>query len=100
MFFDPPGFLDTKGVEQEILNAYSNSKMFTVGRKAKIVIVLGYGSLIELRGQQLIEIARRLRDLLNQNFHVITNACLLIVPKTDDDETAENIEEMIKDVLR
>ncbi len=39
-FYDPPGFLDTKGVTQEILNSYSNAKMFGRGSKAKIIMMV------------------------------------------------------------
>ena len=43
--YDPAGFLDTKGVLQEILNSFCNSKMFQTGSKVKIVIVLEESSL-------------------------------------------------------
>lgn len=39
-FYDPPGFMDSKGVNQEILNAFANSKMFRPGMRAKICIVI------------------------------------------------------------
>lgn len=38
--YDPPGFLDTKGVLQEILNSYANAKMFRRGAKAKIIMMV------------------------------------------------------------
>jgi energy-coupling factor transporter ATP-binding protein EcfA2 len=40
IWHDPAGFLDTKGIEQEILNAYCNAKMFKRGSRARIILVV------------------------------------------------------------
>lgn len=47
---DLAGFLDTKGVKQEILNSYSNSKMFQRGTLLRIVIVMDQHTLRQSRG--------------------------------------------------
>ena len=39
-YIDPAGFMDTKGDEQEIINAYANARMFKRGTRAKIVLVI------------------------------------------------------------
>ena len=39
-FCDGPGLEDTRGVDQEIINSYSNSKLFPIGRKVKIIVML------------------------------------------------------------
>ena len=38
--YDPPGFSATTGVYQEILDSYCNAKMFKVGSRAKIIIMV------------------------------------------------------------
>ena len=38
--YDPPGFNATTGVYQEILDSYCNAKMFKVGNKAKIIVMI------------------------------------------------------------
>ena len=85
-FYDPPGFLDTKGVKQEILNSYSNAKMFCRGSKAKIIMMVEIGSVMSARGGPLVDIAKRLRELFKNDFRQIINSCGLIVSKVNMDE--------------
>lgn len=40
ILIDASGFMDTKGDQQEILNAYSNARMFKRGTKTKILLVM------------------------------------------------------------
>ena len=52
--------MDTKGVHQQILNSYSNARMFKVGSKARIIIVVEYFSLMQARGGAFVEVANML----------------------------------------
>ena len=61
ILYDPPGFFDTKGVHQEILNSYCNAKMFKVGIKAKIVIMVEISTLQSARGGAFVNVTKRLR---------------------------------------
>lgn len=61
IFYDPPGFLDTKGAKQEILNSFANAKMFKKGSKAKIILVVEQGSIYSARGGPLVGMAHILR---------------------------------------
>lgn len=63
VFYDPPGFLDTRGNTQEIINAYCNAKMFRLGSKAKIIIVVEASSLLSARGRAFVDGTLRLREL-------------------------------------
>lgn len=82
-FYDPPGFLDSKGPEQEILNGYSNARMFKLGMESKICIVIDHGSLQTARGGLLIQVVKRLIELFDQNFSNIMNSCILVVSKVN-----------------
>jgi hypothetical protein len=62
-FYDSPGFLETRGAMQEILNSYCNAKMFKLGSKAKIVIMVEFYTLKSARGTSLVDVAKRLREL-------------------------------------
>jgi len=84
--YDPPGFLDTKGVKQEILNSYANAKMFCRGSDAKIIMMVEIGTVIAGRGGPLVDIAKRLRELFQNDFRQIINSCGLIISKVNLDE--------------
>lgn len=81
VLFDPPGFLDTKGVHQEILNSYCNARMFKVGIKAKIVIMVEISSLLSSRGGSFVQVTQRLRELFQNDFRQIINSCVLVISK-------------------
>lgn len=81
VLYDPPGFLDTKGVKQEILNSYANAKMFRKGSKAKIIMMVETGSLYSGRGGPLVDLTKRLRELFQNDFRQIINSCGLIISK-------------------
>jgi energy-coupling factor transporter ATP-binding protein EcfA2 len=63
IWHDSAGFLDTKGAQKEILNAYCNSKMFKWGHRARIILVIEQSSLYASRGSDIVEAANRLNSL-------------------------------------
>jgi hypothetical protein len=58
---DAPGFLGTTGPIQQILDAYCNAKMFRVGKKAKIIIIVEVFTLYSARAGGLIDLAVKLQ---------------------------------------
>lgn len=60
VLYDPPGFASTEGGFQEILDSYSNAKMFKIGSKVRIVIVVDCHTVLAGRGGGFVEVARRL----------------------------------------
>jgi len=80
---DSPGFCATTGEIQQILDAYCNAKMFEIGRKARIIIVVEYSTLTSQRGGGLFDISSKLRELFGRYFKDIINSCMLVVTKVD-----------------
>ena len=81
--------MDTKGVHQQILNSYCNARMFKVGSKARIIIVVEYFSLMHARGGAFVEVASMLRDLFKDDFSHVLNSCLLVITKVHPKEISE-----------
>ena len=52
--------MDTKGDNQEMINAYANTKVFVQGKSYKMVIVVELGSLFSARGGLLAPLIQRL----------------------------------------
>lgn len=99
VLYDPPGFLDTKGARQEILNSYCNAKMFRVGTKAKIIILVELSSLMSGRGGAFADVAVRLRQLFGRDFRHVIEACVLVVSKVNYhfmtlDDVIDNVKEI------
>ena len=97
-YIDPAGFMDTKGDEQEIINAYANARMFRRGTKAKIVLVIECSTLISARGGNLSEIAKRLLELFPRDYATLINSIMILVTKvtTEDFEDLEVLELITK----
>ena len=68
IIYDPPGFLATTGVYQEILDSYCNAKMFKVGSKAKIIVMIEFPTLQSSRGKGLADVAVQLHSLFGSKF--------------------------------
>ena len=100
VFYDPPGFLDTKGVYQEILNSYCNAKMFRIGCKARIVMVVEISSLLSAKGGGLVEVAQRFRELFKNDFRQLVHSCLLVVSKINKTDNAlEGVLRLIQRII-
>lgn len=83
VLYDPPGFLATTGDYQEILDSYSNAKMFKVGSKVRIIILVESSTIMSTRGGGFVEVAVRLRKLFGKAFVNVINSCLLMISKID-----------------
>ena len=85
-YIDSAGFMDPKGDEQEIINAYANARMFKRGTRAKIILVIEYSSLIFGRGGNLLEIAQRLLEFFPRDYSTLINSVMIMVTKVNTDE--------------
>ena len=59
-YIDSPGFEDSNGSIVEIINSYSNARMFRKGKKVKLIFVVEFASLLSGRGKDLTDAADRL----------------------------------------
>ena len=80
---DPAGFLDSKGVIQEIINSYANAKMFQQYGRVKILIVIEHSSLISGRGGSLVDVAKRLKELFPKDFQNLVHSTMIVVSKVN-----------------
>ena len=81
VFCDSPGYKDTKGVHQEILNSYCNARMIRVGCRAKILLVVEVSSLKSARGGNFVELAQLLAKLFQNDFRQIIYSSFLVITK-------------------
>ena len=83
---DPAGFLDTKGVIQEIINSYANAKMFPKYGRVKLLIVIEQSSLFSAKGGGLVDVAVRLRELFPRDFSNLVHSIMIVVSKVNPDD--------------
>ena len=96
---DAPGFLATTGVIQEILDSYCNAKMFKVGSRAKIIIVVEWFTLYSGRGGVIIDLAAKLQQLFGDYFNEIITSCIMVVTKIDyNNIRLEDIKGILNDI--
>ena len=60
---DLPGILDSRGSEQEIVNAYTNSHIFKKGRSFKMMLLVEANQIYDRKGLILVETIERLEIL-------------------------------------
>ncbi len=78
-------------MNQEIINAYSNSAIFKKGKQVKIVIVAEISSIIACRGGILVDIVLRLSQFFLNDLTFMLNSIILVLSKVNtDDWNAEN----------
>ena len=61
LYVDTPGFMNSKGIVEEISDSYANSRVFIKGHKIKIALVLDYQTLLAGRGQFLVKSAKKIK---------------------------------------
>ena len=83
---DPAGFLDTKGVIQEIINSYANAKMFQRYGRVKLLIVIEQSTFLSARGGGLVDVAVRLRELFPRDFQNLVHSIMIVVSKVNPDD--------------
>ena len=99
-YIDSAGFLDTKGLEQEILNSYATAQLFKQGSRVKIVVVIEQSSLLSFRGKAIIDVANTLHKLFPDEFHILVESIILVISKVTEDFTIDEIRAYIYEILK
>ncbi len=73
-------------MNQEIINAYSNSAIFKKGKQVKIVIVAEVSSIITCRGGILVDIVLRLSQFFLNDLTFMLNSIILVLSKVNTDD--------------
>jgi hypothetical protein len=79
-FWDCPGFNDTKGFEQDIINAFFIKKIFDFSDEVKVIIVVSE-STIKGIANRFIELISKLENLF-LDFNIILESVCLVLTKT------------------
>jgi hypothetical protein len=100
-FYDLPGYLDTKGIRQQIINAYSTSQMFRLGIRAKFVLVVEVSSLQSAKAGGLVDVTHRFIELFRPNFEEVVGSCILLITKVPGIlYSKEQIIETLEDIFQ
>ena len=81
--------MNNKGLLEEISDSYANSRIFAVGKKIKIALVVDYETLMAGRGQFLIKASKKLKDLFPKDFKNVMKSTCVVATKVDLHETPE-----------
>jgi hypothetical protein len=63
VYYDCPGFNDTRGVEQDIVNGFYIKRIFETAENVKILIVISENT-IQGRAEKFIGVLKKLENLL------------------------------------
>lgn len=80
-FVDSPGFFDTKGISQEVINSYANAVMFRKGSKVKIILMIEESAITSGRGKTLIETGNKLYELFQNDFTHVVHSIIFVFSK-------------------
>ena len=95
VFCDCPGFEDTEGFLQEIVNAFAIDCLFSDNNKFKILLVATNGE-TENRAKSICNSIKRLEKIfINKN--QLKNGIGLVITQGDNETTEENYAEIIND---
>lgn len=97
IYWDCPGFEDTKGAEQDIANAFYIQRLFH-NAFLKILIVVQHTTLKEKRGSAFSHLIGKLGALLKDFDHFKT-AIALVVSKTPEEATKDNVRKTIHGIV-
>ena len=75
------------------------ARLFEENQKMKIIIVLEFASLINGRGETLIEVANRLAKLFPDDYMKLIDSIVLVCSKVDPENELEDILEEMKEIL-
>lgn len=101
IFWDCPGFKDTKGPFQEIFNSYTINKVFNSTRKFKVVLVLD-NRLIDHtldRGVAIVDLVTQLSKIFKEDIDKIKDSLALVATKSRRDLTIEIIHNNLKKII-
>jgi energy-coupling factor transporter ATP-binding protein EcfA2 len=100
-YWDPPGFGDTKGPEQEIPDAFYIKKIFDTAKQIKLMVVIDYGDLESSRANTIKELADTLGNLFNKDeIKGIINGLSFVVTKASQKITERKVRAEIVKILK
>ncbi|CAG8677441.1 7178_t:CDS:1, partial [Gigaspora rosea] len=77
-YWDCPGFGDTRGPNQEIINAYSIYTLIKNTEKLKVLIVVSEVTIIEKSKKKLLSLIQNLGETFKNNNNLIEGLCLVV----------------------
>jgi len=77
-YWDCPGFMDTRGPEQDIINAFAMDQLFEAPSKIKTLLVVQSSELTDSRGRDVFARFDRLAKLLPVPEHLYKSTALVI----------------------
>lgn len=100
-FFDCPGFADTRGSEQDIVNAYSLYKLFDQVQNFKLVLVVNRAELEASRGRDFVKVIGQIEEMFPDKIDEIKKGLHLIVTKgTKEENNEKRVKSEISMILR
>jgi hypothetical protein len=81
-YVDTPGFLNTKGVFEEICDSYCNARIFEKGNQIRIFFVADLASIQAVRGKCLIDGFNKIREMFPSKINELINSMGVIITKT------------------
>jgi hypothetical protein len=94
VYWDCPGFNDTKGSEQDITNGFYIKSIFDKSEEVKIIIVISEYSM-QGRADKFIGVLKKLENLLVDLDQMMKSICLILT-QTTAAETPDDIRQYFK----
>lgn len=98
VYWDCPGFGDTKGPIQDIANAFYIKKLFDSSNKLKLVIVVELGSLKNNKAKSFVNLVNTLSNLF-VNVTDYKNGLFMVVTKTNPKVCVQGVKDQILLIL-
>ncbi|KAL4470716.1 hypothetical protein ABPG72_016721 [Tetrahymena utriculariae] len=95
--FDTPGFQDTEGDQQRLVNSLYLFETLRSSKSIKLALVVPYASIENERGNSLMSFLAQIQDLFN-GLQDIRESVIIVVTKVDENLTAEDIHQDLIDI--
>jgi energy-coupling factor transporter ATP-binding protein EcfA2 len=101
IYWDPPGFGNTKGPEQEIPDAFYIKKIFDIAKQIKLMLTITYSDLENSRANDIKELADTLGNLFNKDeIKKIIKGLSFVVTKAGQEITERRVKAEIVKILK
>lgn len=99
VIYDCPGFSDSEGGVQEIVNAFYVQRLFENATYARCVLVVSASDITEKRGKDFVEVVEHLVKVFN-DIGKFENSMSLVMTHAPSGMTKENIKNCIDEILK
>ncbi|KAF0427131.1 50S ribosome-binding GTPase family protein [Gigaspora margarita] len=98
-YWDCPGFGDTRGSVQEIINAYSIYKLIKSTKKLKVLAVISENTILEPSEKKLLNFIQNLGEIFNNKKDLVEGLCLVVTRKRSLDliKIREGLRELLEE---